>query len=163
MSTPGPGVSDMLEWLDRRFIRFMRQRGLLLLRLALGVVFVWFGLLKLVGQSPVADLVAATIYWLPAETSVPLLGAWEVLVGLGLLAGVLMRVTLFLMWLQLAGTFLVLLIRPDLSFQGGNPLLLTVLGEFVVKNIVLIAAGIAVGGTVRKPIRAELAPLMPSR
>ena len=70
--------------------------------------------------------------------------------GLGLLFGVVQRLTLFLFWLQLSGTFLVLVLRPDIAFQGGNPLLLTVEGEFVIKNIVLIAGGIVVGGTVRR-------------
>ena len=50
----------------------------------------------------------------------------------------------------MAGTFLVLLLRPDVAFQGGNPLLLTVEGEFVVKNVVLAAAGIAIGGSLRR-------------
>lgn len=68
--------------------------------------------------------------------------------GLGLLFGVALRVVLFLFWLQLAGTFLVLVVRPDLAFQGGNPFLLTTLGEFVIKNLVLIAAGLVVGSAV---------------
>jgi putative oxidoreductase len=56
---------------------------------------------------------------------------------------------LALLFLQLAGTFLVLLIWPEAAFQEGNPLFLTTEGEFVIKNLVLIAAGLAVGGTVR--------------
>ena len=59
--------------------------------------------------------------------------------------------TLLLFWLQLAGTFLVLILRPDIAFQQGtNPLLLTTEGEFVIKNLVLISAGLVVGGTVRR-------------
>ena len=68
--------------------------------------------------------------------------------GAGLLFGAALRLTLFLLWLQLAGTFLVLIVRPDIAFQHGNPLLLTTEGEFVIKNLVLIAAGLAVGSTV---------------
>gem|GEM_PF-3161571 len=69
---------------------------------------------------------------------------WEV--ARGLLTGIALRLTLLLFWLQMAGTFLVL--RPEVSFQRNNPLLLTMTGEFVVKNLVLIAAGLVIGSTV---------------
>ncbi len=138
------------ERLDRAFVRFMTAHGIQLLRISLGLIFVWFGLLKIVGRSPVAALVASTVYWLPAERFVPFLGAWELAVGLGLLFRVALRLTLFLFWLQLAGTFLVLVLKPGIAFQGGNPLLLTTEGEFVVKNLALISAGLVVGGTVRR-------------
>ncbi len=135
---------------DGAMIRFMTAYGIRLLRAALGITFVWFGALKIVGLSPVADLVAKTAYWIRPEFFVPFLGVWEVAVGLGLLFGVGIRLILFLFWLQMAGTFLVLVLHPGLSFQSGNPLLLTVTGEFVTKNLVLIAAGLVVGGTVRR-------------
>lgn len=136
--------------LDRAIVGFMTAHGIRLLRWALGVVFLWFGALKLLGVSPVVDLVANTIFWMPARWSVPLLGVWEVAVGLGLIFALALRLTLLLFWLQMAGTFLVLLVRPDIAFQGGNPFLLTVEGEFVIKNLVLIAAGLVIGSTVRK-------------
>jgi uncharacterized membrane protein YkgB len=137
--------------LDRTLITFMRAQGVRLLRVALGIVFVWFGALKVAGVSPVGELVAQTAYWVRPQIFVPLLGMWEVVVGLGLLFAVALRLILFLFWLQMAGTFLVLLLRPELAFQSGNPLLLTVTGEFVIKNLILIAAGLVVGSTVSKP------------
>ena len=136
------------ERFDRAMIAFMTAHGAQLLRVALGVTFVWFGALKVAGLSPVADLVAQTVYWLPPAFFVPFLGWWEIVVGLGLLFGVALRLVLLLFWLQMAGTFLVLVLRPELAFQSGNPLLLTVIGEFVVKNLVLIAAGLVIGSTV---------------
>ncbi len=135
---------------DNAMIRFMTAYGIRLLRSALGFTFIWFGALKIVGLSPVAGLVAKTAYWIRPELFVPFLGVWEVAVGLGLLFGVGLRLILFLFWLQMAGTLLVLVLHPGLSFQSGNPLLLTMTGEFVIKNLVLIAAGLVVGGTVRR-------------
>jgi len=143
-------VQGAWDQLDRVAIGFMRTYGVLVLRIALGIVFVWFGLLKIVDRSPVGELVARTVYWVNPEFFVPFLGYWEVLVGLGLLTGVALRLILLLFWLQMAGTFLVLVLRPGLAFQGGNPLLLTTIGEFVVKNLVLIAAGLVIGSTLRK-------------
>ena len=131
-------------------VAFMAAHSVRLLRVSLAVVFIWFGFLKVIGNSPVAELVARTVYWVPPERFLPFLGAWEMVVGLGLLCAVALRLTLFLFWLQLAGTFLVLVLRPDVAFQQGHPLLLTTEGEFVIKNLVLIAAGLVVGGTVER-------------
>lgn len=135
--------------LDQAMVGFMREYGIRFLRWALGLIFFWFGALKLLGASPVAELVAKTLFFVPAEWAVSILGVWEVLVGLGLLLGVALRLILFLFWVQMVGTFLVLLLRPDIAFQRGNPLLLTMEGEFVIKNLVLIAAGLVIGSTVR--------------
>ena len=136
--------------LDQRMIRFMSGYGIRILRVCLGIVFVWFGWLKVIGQSPVAELIAHTVYWVPSEFFVPFLGVWEIAVGLGLLLAVVLRLTLLLFWLQMAGTFLVLVVKPEVAFQNGNPLLLTTEGEFVIKNLVLIAAGLVIGGTVQR-------------
>lgn len=124
--------------------------SLLLLRVALAATFIWFGALKIFGVSPVADLVAQTVYWVSPKFFVSFLGVWEVVIGLGLLFAVALRFVLFLFVLQMAGTFLVLVLRPEVAFQSGNPLLLTVTGEFVIKNLVLIAAGMVIGTTVRR-------------
>jgi uncharacterized membrane protein YphA (DoxX/SURF4 family) len=144
----------LLDRLDEKVVRFMSSYTILIIRISLGIVFVWFGLLKVMGTSPVYDLASHIVYWLPPQLFVPLLGIWEIAIGIGLLLGKALRVVLALLFLQLAGTFLVLVMRPETAFQGGNPLLLTMEGEFVVKNLVLIAAGLAVGGTVRH-IRKE--------
>ena len=143
-------MRERWDRVDRGMVRFMTAFGTRILRVCLGVVFVWFGLLKVIGKSPVAALVAQTVYWVPPQAFVPFLGMWEMGVGIGLLCARAMRLTLLLFWLQMAGTFLVLVLRPDIAFQGGNPLLLTTEGEFVIKNLVLIAAGLVVGGTVRR-------------
>ena len=135
---------------DAAMVGFMAAWGIRLLRICLGVVFIWFGALKVFGHSPVMALVAAAVPWFPPETFVPFLGSWEMLVGAGLLFRVALRLTLFLFWLQMAGTFLVLLLRPDIAFQHGNVLLLTAEGEFVIKNLVLISAGLVVGSTVHR-------------
>ncbi len=142
-------LAALAQDVDDRVVRFMSAYGLTLLRLALGLVFIWFGALKIVGQSPVGDLVADTVYWLPADPFVRFLGVWEVAIGVGLLLGIALRLVLLLFFLQMAGTFLVLVILPEQAFDDRNPLLLTVLGEFVIKNLVIIATGLVLGSTVR--------------
>jgi uncharacterized membrane protein YkgB len=143
-------VRSLWDRLDQTMIRFMTKYGVRLLRFSLSLVFVWFGLLKVLGRSPVEALIARTVYWLSPDFFIPFLGVWEIVVGLGLWFNVVMRLILLLFWLQMAGTFLVLVLQPDVAFQGGNPLLLTTEGEFVIKNLVLITAGLVVGSTVRR-------------
>lgn len=142
-------LSTALDRVDRLVIGTLRAYGIHALRITLGVVFVWFGVLKVIERSPVDALVASTVYWLPSDPFVTFLGVWEIVVGIGLLFPIALRLTLALFWLQMAGTFLVLIVRPGLSFQDGNPLLLTTPGEFVIKNLVLISAGLVVGSSVR--------------
>ncbi len=139
-----------LTGLDDIISRFLQRWSITLLRLSLGVVFIWFGALKVFDVTPVADLVAATVYWVDPDWLVPMLGVFEIVVGVGLISGRALRVVLGLFTLQMAGTFLVLILQPDVAFQDGNPLLLTVEGEFVVKNLVLLTAGTVVGATVRR-------------
>ncbi len=116
-----------------------------MLRFSLAIVFVWFGALKIIGGSPVVELVASTVYWVDPGWFVPALGVVEVLVGLGLATRIGLRLVLAVLVVQLVGTFLVFVFQPDVAFQGGNPLVLTVEGEFIVKNLVLVAAAMVVG------------------
>lgn len=151
MSPSQPEVRKKAERLDERLRPLLARIGVPLLRISLGVVFLWFGLLKIFDVSPVSGLVANTIYWFDPDVVVPALGAFEVFVGACLVAGRLMRIALPLLVLQMAGTFMVLVLLPDVAFRDRNPFLLTVEGEFVVKNLVLLSAALVIG--------SRLAPL----
>lgn len=120
----------------------MRPFSLLMLRVSLGVVFVGFGALKVANVTPVAALIAGTVPWVDAAWFVPLLGAVEVVVGVALIAGRRLTVVSFVLVAHLTGTLLVFVMQPQVAFQHGNPLLLTTEGEFVMKNVVLISAGL---------------------
>lgn len=146
-----------LDRLDQALVSFMNQYGIHLLRWTLALVFIWFGGLKLIGASPATDLVVRTVFWLPPHLAVLVIGVWEVAIGVGLLftAPLILRITLLLLWLQMAGTFQVLVLLPEAAFQGGNPLLPTMEGQYVIKNLVLIAGGLVIGSTVRRKEVAE--------
>jgi putative oxidoreductase len=144
-----PRPPGALDRVDRVFTDVLARWSIPALRMALGVVFVWFGALKIGRLSPVSELVARTVYWFDPDVVVPVLGIVEVGIGLGLIFGVLLRVVLLLFAGQMIGTFLTFVVLPHVCFRDGNPLLLTVEGEFVVKNLVLLAAGLVVGSTVR--------------
>src|SRR5947209_5546134 len=139
------------EW-HNHVLGLLRRRGVAALRLALGLVFLWFGALKLFDSSPVMEILRHTYSFLPIKFFALALGMWEVLVGVGLLVKRVLRCTLALLWLHMAGTFVALLLAPSLFFHHGNPLLLTAEGEFVMKNMVLIAAGLVIAGHEVEPL-----------
>jgi uncharacterized membrane protein YkgB len=145
---------------------FLRRWSIPALRVSLGLVFVWFGALKVFDVTPVADLVGRTVYWFDPDWVVPVLGAFEIVVGVGLLFKIALRAILGLFAAQMLGTFLVLVLLPEVSFEDGNVLLLTVEGEFVVKNLVLLSAGMVVGATVRTRkaygLRTEVVEQLPN-
>jgi putative oxidoreductase len=139
------------EW-HNQLLGLLRRRSVAALRLTLGLVFLWFGVLKLFDASPVEEILKQTYSFLPFKLFALTLGAWEVLVGLGLLAKRSLRCTLALLWLHMTGTFVALLLAPALFFHHGNPLWLTVEGEFVIKNMVLAAAALVVAGHEVEPL-----------
>jgi len=147
-------LRDLYERLDARITAALARAGVPVLRLGLGIVFLWFGVLKFFpGLSPAADLATRTIERLTfgaisPETALLLLAAWETLIGLGLLSGRFLRATLFLLALQMAGAVTPLLLFPGETFTQ-FPLAPTLEGQYIIKNIVLIGAAMVVGSTVR--------------
>jgi uncharacterized membrane protein YkgB len=139
-----------VDAIDATVLPALRRLAVPLLRISLGIVFVWFGMLKILDLSPVSGLVAKTVYWVDPDLVVPGLGVLEVTVGVLLLFGRALRLAILLLVAQMAGTFLTFLVLPNVTFRHGNPLLLTVEGEFVVKNLVLLSAALVVGTTVRR-------------
>ena len=133
--------------------RLLRRYSTPALRVALGVVFLWFGSLKLCGISPVVSLIKQTYSFLPTAPFVFVLSLWEIGVGCGLIFKRAMRLTLLLLLLHLGGTFVTVLQNPSIFYLHSNPLWLTIEGEFLVKNLVLVAAALVVGGYELKRVR----------
>ena len=123
-------------------VEVLRERSLPSMRILMGVLFLWFGGLKVAGLSPVSDLVAGTLPWADPEVVVPVLGAVEVLLGCALVMGIALRLALPVLAAHLGGTFLTFVMLPAWMFRDHNPLLLTADGEFVAKNLVLVSATI---------------------
>ena len=146
------GEAQMPKWfdeLDQKIARGMDKFGRLMLRISLAIVFIWFGILKLLDLSPAAELVARTVYWIPADVFVPILGWWEVAIGICLLFRPLIRIALMLLFLQMPGTMLPLVLVPDACYTQ-FPFGLTLEGQYIIKNLIIIGAAIVVGGTVRQ-------------
>jgi uncharacterized membrane protein YphA (DoxX/SURF4 family) len=140
--------------IDVRITNWMSKYGLMLLRVSLGIVFVWFGVIKFVpGLSPADELATRTISTLTfglvqPDLSRPVLALWETLIGLGLITGLWMRVTLLLLFTQMLGTVTPLALFPAETWNI-FPISPTLEGQYIIKNLVLVSAGLVIGATVR--------------
>ena len=150
----GEGIRARFERIDARLTGWMARRGIVLLRVSLGGIFLWFGALKFFpGLSPAADLATRTISALsfglvPPTVSLPLLAGWECLIGIGLLGGWFLRATLALLALQMLGTVTPLFLFPAEAFVR-IPWAPTLEGQYILKNVVLVSAALVVGATAR--------------
>lgn len=149
------GLLPRLRAAEAQVIRNLRRISLPLLRLAIGTVFLWFGALKAINASPVNDLVAKTVPWVDPDLLFPALGVLEMTIGVALIAGRLLTLVCAVLIGHLSGTFLSLIMQPGVTFQDGNPLILTTEGEFVMKNLVFIAAGLVIAARYQSQDRAQ--------
>ena len=135
--------------LDIFVTKFMSKWGITFLRYSLGTIYIWFGILKPFGLSPAQELVENTVYWFDnPKTFVPILGWWEVVIGLTMCIKPLIRVSIFLLFIQMPGTFLPLILLPEVCFNN-FPFGLTLEGQYIIKNLIIISAALVVGSTVR--------------
>jgi uncharacterized membrane protein YkgB len=152
--------------IDIQVTAWMANHGVTFARIALGIVFFWFGALKFFpGLSPAEQLAGRTIERITFGTvtsnvALPILATWECLIGMGLFAGIALRATLLLLFLQMLGTLLPLVLFPEETFVV-FPVAPTLEGQYIIKNVVLISAAIVVGATVRggrlvsKPLKGK--------
>lgn len=139
---------------DTHITRWMAKYGVGFLRLSIGIVFFWFGVLKFFPHlSPAADLAMRTTDILtfgtiPSHISLKILAGWECAIGLGLIFRVFMRTTLLLLFLQMIGTISPVFFFPHEVFLR-IPYAPTLEGQYIIKNLVLISGGIVIGATVR--------------
>ena len=143
-----------LDRFDRSVADGMERYGHISLRWSLAIIFIWFGILKPFGLSPAQQLVERTVYWADPSWFVPLLGWWEVLIGICLLWRPLLRFALLLLFLQMPGTAMPLILLPDVCFTK-IPYGLTMEGQYIIKNLILISAALVIGGTVRREPDAD--------
>ena len=148
-----PKTFTRVSSLDSTVRDALQRWGVPALRVALGIVFVWFGALKIAGQSPVVAMIQTAFPFMPEPFFLRSLGIVEVAIGVGLISGIALRLTLAVFLGQMTGTLSAPLLAPSLFFAHGNLLLLTTEGEFVVKNFVLITAGLVIAAYSLKPVR----------
>tara|TARA_B100000886_G_C20343176_1_gene457499 strand:+ start:352 stop:756 length:405 start_codon:yes stop_codon:yes gene_type:complete len=119
-----------------------------LLRIPIFIIFFWFGFLKVLDLSPAQQLVKDTVFWMPllsAENWTYIIGLWEILIAVCFLFKKTTIIAMILLFIQMSGTFLPLIILPEVTFQDSNPLIPTLEGQYIIKNIIIITAALIIG------------------
>lgn len=137
-----PDITN-LDRAGTKLIAAAQRNAMFMLRLSLAAVFFWFGILKVANVSPAVDLLKHSFTFLATTPYIQCLGVAEMFIGIGLVSNRLSKQATVLMVLHLVGTLSVAIIAPSLIFAPSFPVL-TMDGEFLVKNLVLIMAGLVI-------------------
>ncbi|MGB2128567.1 MAG: hypothetical protein ACPHXR_03730 [Flavicella sp.] len=146
-------MNATFDKIDRLIIQRMKVLSIPMMRFSFAVIFVWFGILKPFGLSAAEGLLKATVEWLPfgsPDMWLPIIGWWEVVIGICFLFQKTTRIAILLLFLQMIGTFMPLVFLPEVTFQENNYLLPTLEGQYIVKNLIIIAAALVLGGSFSK-------------
>lgn len=144
----------LFSFLDPLITKWMARFGIRFLRYSIGLIFVWFGALKFFpGLSPAEQLALSTIDLLtfgliPSGAALFGLALFEVAIGVLMISGKFLRLTILLLLFQMAGTMSPIVLFPDIVFTR-FPFVLTIEGQYIFKNFVVISAAIVIGATVR--------------
>ncbi len=145
---------EALRQAENRLYETTAHAAVVATRVGLGAVFFWFGILKLFPLKIPIDalaeriLITITFHHIGAPTLLHILGVWECVIGLGFLSGRFLRAAVGLLFLQMPGTFLPLvLLRHETWYRF--PLVPTFEGQYIIKNLVLISAGVVIAVTAR--------------
>lgn len=137
-------LTNFVKQLDRLLTKTNLSWGS---RLALAVVFVWFGLLKVMGLSP-ADSLVEELHRVTLssivnyETFFVVLGVVEVVIGILFLIPRLTGWAILIFLVQMFTTFGPLIFLPELTWEEFGAPSLT--GQYIIKNLVLVMLGLNV-------------------
>lgn len=136
----------MIDKIDYSIIHFFRRAFLPSARIGLFVVFFWFGILKVIGLSPASGVVQRlfenTIPFMNFTTFLVLFGLFECLIGILFLVKGAERIVIPLLFIHMIATFGPLIYLPSETWQ--KFMVPTLEGQYIIKNVVLIAAAIGI-------------------
>jgi uncharacterized membrane protein YphA (DoxX/SURF4 family) len=136
--------------IDRRIIAWFKRIEGPTARIALFIIFFWFGILKLLGASPaeplVQDLFTRTIPFIPFNTFYVLFSLYECLIGVLFLIPKATRVVIALLVLHMVTTFLPLVLLPSVAWSGW--FVPTLEGQYILKNLAIIALAIGIAADI---------------
>lgn len=143
-----------LKRIDTGLINFFRKAFIPSARFGLFVIFFWFGLLKVIGLSPASGVVQRlfedTIPFMSFGTFLILFGVFECIIGILFLIKGFERVVIPLLFIHMITTFGPLVFLKEETWQSF--LVPTLEGQYIIKNLVLIACGIGIAAKL-KPVK----------
>lgn len=128
---------------EKKLSYFFQKHALSILCVAFAIIYFWYGILKVVGISPAEELVKKSTDWIFSHEFVVFLGFWEMVIGVCFIFKKTRRISLWLLFLQFPGTFMPLFTNPEDCYTY-FPFGLTLEGQYIFKNLILIAAGFVI-------------------
>lgn len=144
-------MKAQLRTLDLKIIAIARRLFIPVARIAFFVIFFYFGFLKLIGVSPATPLAEALtaqtigIEWF--HVAFMILAAIECLIGILFLIPRATRIVIPLLIVHLVVVSSPLLLVPSHSWI--YPLVPSLEGQYIIKNIALIAVAIGIAANVQ--------------
>jgi putative oxidoreductase len=141
-----------LQKIDATIHRLLRAHSIVLLRVAVGLVILIFGVLKFFPDvSPAEELTIKTTDALsfglvPGHIAIVIIASLETIIGLLLITGRFLRVAIYLLFGQLVGVLAPLVLFTDRLFSGPHNAP-TLEGQYVIKDLILVASGLVVAST----------------
>jgi len=141
-----------LQKLDLAIHRFLVNHSIQTLRIVVGLVFLLFGVLKFFPDvSPAEELTikttdALSLELLPGHIAIVIVASLECIIGLLLIAGRGLRVAIYLLAGQLIGILAPLVLFTGRLFDGPHNAP-TLEGQYVIKDLILVASGLVVAST----------------
>jgi len=141
-----------LQKLDAAIHRLLLAHSIQLLRIVVGLVFLAFGILKFFPDvSPAEGLTikttdALTFDLIPGHIAIVMIASLECIIGLLLIAGRFLRIAIYLLAGQLIGILAPLALFTGRLFDGPHNAP-TLEGQYVIKDIILVASGFVVAST----------------
>lgn len=146
-------MNTIFAKIDLFIAEWMNRWSSSAIRISFGIIFIWFGILKPFDVSSAESLLKATVVWMPFGTPefwLVVIGWWEVAIGVTFLFPQTTKIAIGLLFLQMFGTFMPLVLLPDITFQNGNFLTPSLEGQYIIKNVMIISAALALGGKYHK-------------
>jgi uncharacterized membrane protein YkgB len=146
-------MKAIFEKIDLFIAEWMNRWSSSAIRISFGIIFIWFGILKPFDVSSAENLLKATVVWMPFGTPefwLVVIGWWEVAIGVTFLFPKTTKIAIGLLFLQMFGTFMPLVLLPEVTFQNGNFLTPSLEGQYIIKNVMIISAALALGGKYHK-------------
>ena len=138
-------MKKIFNTLYYKFSSLVEKHSVCIMRVALAIVYIWFGALKVFGMSPAGELVEKTVYWFKPELFIPILGICEIIIGIGLLIKRFIPITIVLLLLHMAVTFFPVFILQTDCFDI-FPYCPSLVGQYIIKNLVLISGALIIAG-----------------
>lgn len=141
-----------LREIDEKIIDFTRSIYIPASRFAIFLVFFWFGILKVIGESPASPLVLSllgeTLPSISPELFMVCFGVFEMIIGISFIIPRLQRFAIALLAIHMLTTVMPLFILRSLTWQG--VFIPTLEGQYIIKNILIIALAIGIAAHLRR-------------